>query len=92
MLKSPHRSNSLLTVPRRLHQCLCMVEDVLKPPTTTPKDLATDRSKAVILVYTCFVLVGVGVSCHILYSIASYSYVRFSELITSVGKERDFLS
>ena len=33
-------------------------------------------------------LFGVGVSCHILYSIVSYLYVSYSESITSVGEER----
>ena len=33
-------------------------------------------------------LIGVGVSCRISYSIVSYLYVSFSGLITSVGEER----
>ena len=35
---------------------------------------------------------GVGVSCHILYSIVSYLYVNCSVSITSVGEERADLS
>ena len=38
--------------------------------------------------YSYFVLIGVGVSCHISYSDVSYLYVSFSGLITSVGEER----
>ena len=41
-----------------------------------------------------FVLIGVGVSCGILYSIVSYLFVSFSGLITSVverERERFFL-
>ena len=37
-------------------------------------------------------LLGVGVSCHILYSIDSYSYVSCSRPITSVGEERELIS
>ena len=33
-------------------------------------------------------LFGVGVSCHIVYSIVSYLYVSYSEPSTSVGEER----
>ena len=33
-------------------------------------------------------LIGVGVLCLISYSIVSYLYVSFSELVTSVGGER----
>ena len=39
-----------------------------------------------------FVLIGVGVSCHILYSIISNLYVSCSRLITSVGEERANIS
>ena len=35
-----------------------------------------------------FGVFGVGVSCRILYSIVSYSYVSCSGTITSVGEER----
>ena len=37
-------------------------------------------------------LFGVGVSCRILYSIVSYLYVNCSGSVTSVGKERAYLS
>ena len=37
-------------------------------------------------------LFGVGVSCHILYSIVSYLNVSCSGLITSIGEERANLS
>ena len=51
-------------------------------------ELATHRSKAMILVYFKFRLFGVGVSCRILYSIVIYLYVSCNGLITSVGEER----
>ena len=59
--------------------------DVLKPPGSL---LATDRSKAVVLVN----VFGVGVSCRILYHFVVYLYVSGSGLITSVGEERANLS
>ena len=34
-----------------------------------------------------FMLIGVGVSCRISYSIVGYSYVRFSESITPVRED-----
>ena len=37
-------------------------------------------------------LLSVGVSCRISYSIVSYLYVSFSGLITSVGEERAYFS
>ena len=56
--------------------------------------LATNRSKAMILVQLLLyvILIGVGVSCRILYSIVSYLYVSCSGSITSVGEERANLS
>ena len=62
----------------------------LSPP--PPRYLATNRSKAVILV--CFLLnvFGVGVSCRILYSFVGYLYVSCSGSISSVGEERANLS
>ena len=39
-----------------------------------------------------FMLIGVGVSCHILYSIISNLYVSCSRLITLVGEERANIS
>ena len=38
-----------------------------------------------------FVIIGVGVSCRIFYSVVSYSNVSFSRLITSVGEGRAFI-
>ena len=64
------------------------MEDVLKPPWK----LATDRYKAVILVYFLSNVFGVCVSCRILYFIVSYLYVSCSGSITSVGEERANLS
>ena len=61
----------------------------LSPPTSL---LATDRSKAVVLVLFLLNVFGVGVSCHILYSFVAYSYVSGSGSITSVGEERANLS
>ena len=54
--------------------------------------LATDRSKAVVLVYFLLNVFGVGVSCRNLYYFVAYLYVNGSELITSVGEERATLS
>ena len=65
------------------------MEDVLKPPGSL---LATDRSKAVVLVKFLLNVFGVGVSCGILYSYVVYLYVSRSESITSVGEERANLS
>ena len=65
--------------------CICAVEDVLKPPGSL---LATDRSKAVVLVWFLLNVFGVGVSCRKLYSFVVYLYVDGSGSITSVGEER----
>ena len=64
---------------------VCMI----KPPGSL---LATDRSKAVVLVYFLLNVFGVGVSCRYLYSFVVYLYVNGSESITSVGEERAILS
>ena len=60
------------------------MEDVLKPLGSL---LATDRSKAVVLVLFLLYVFGVGVSCRILYSFVIYLYVSGSGSITSVGEE-----
>ena len=65
------------------------MEDVLKPPGSL---LATDRSKAVVLVWFLLNVFGVGVSCRKLYSFVVYLYVDGSGSITSVGEERANLS
>ena len=54
--------------------------------------LATDRSKAVVLLLFLLNVFGVLVSCYILYSFVVYLYVNGSESITSVGEERASLS
>ena len=54
--------------------------------------LATDRSKAVVLVWFLLNVFGVGVSCRKLYYFVVYLYVDGSGSITSVGEERDNLS
>ena len=61
------------------------MEVVLKSPGSL---LATDRSKAVVLVWFLLNLFGVGISCRNLYSFVVYLYVCGSESITSVGEER----
>ena len=61
------------------------MEDVLNPPGSM---LATDRSKAVVLV-KCF---GVGVWCRNLFSFVVNLYVNGSGSTTSVGEERASLS
>ena len=53
---------------------------------------ATDRSKAVVLVWFLLNVFGVGVSCRKLYSFVVYLYVDGSGSITSVGEERANLS
>ena len=59
------------------------MQDVLKPPGSL---LATDRSKAVVLVKFLLNVSGVGVLCRNLYSCVVYLYVSGSGSITSVGK------
>ena len=61
----------------------------LSPPGSL---LATDRSKAVVLVYFLLNIFGVGVSCRTLYYFVVYLYVNGSGSITSVGEERANLS
>ena len=58
----------------------------LSPP------LATDCSKAVVLVKFLLNVVGVGVSCRTLYSFVVYLYVNGSGSITLVGEKRANLS
>ena len=65
------------------------VEGVLKPPGSLQ---ATDRSKAMVLVWYLLNVIGEGVSCRILYSFVVYLYVSGSRSITSVGKKRVNLS
>ena len=60
------------------------MEDDLKPPCSL---LATDRSKAVVLVWFLLNVFGVGASCTYLYSFVAYLYVNGSGSITSVGEE-----
>ena len=71
------------------------LEDVLKPPPPPPPPgslLATEHSKAVVLVWFLLNVFGVGVSRRNLYSFVVYLYVSGSGSITSVGKERANLS
>ena len=65
------------------------MEDVLNPPGSL---LATNRSKAVVLVYSLLNVFGVCVSCRNLYSFVVYLYVSGSGSITSVGEESANLS
>ena len=65
------------------------MEDVLKPPGSL---IATDRSKAVVLVKLLLNVFGVGVSCRKLYYFVVYFYVNSSGSITSAGEERANLS
>ena len=68
---------------------VCAQWRILKPPGSL---LATDRSKAVVLVFLLNVF-GVGVSCRNLYHFVVYLYVKGkSGSITSVGEERANLS
>ena len=62
---------------------------VLKPPGSL---LATDRSKAVVLVKLLLNVFGVCVSCRGLYSLVVYLYVNGSGSITSGWEERANLS
>ena len=63
---------------------VCAQRMILKPSGSL---LATDRSKAVVLVYFLLNVFGVGVSCRNLYSFVEYLYVNGSGSITSVGEE-----
>ena len=65
------------------------MEDVLKPPGSL---LATDRSKAVVLLFFLLNVFGVGVSYRTLYCFVVYLYVNGSGSITSVGEKRANLS
>ena len=65
---------------------------ILKPPPPPCSLLATDRSKAVVLVKFLLNVFGVGVSCCNLYSFVVYLYVNGSGSITSCGEERATLS
>ena len=58
----------------------------------SPRYLATNRSKAVILLQFLFVFYGVSVSCCIVYSSVGYLYASGNEPITSVGEKRANLS
>ena len=53
---------------------------ILKPPSGSL--LATDRSKAMVLVYFLLIFFGVGVSCRNLCSFVVYLYVNRSGSIT----------
>ena len=53
--------------------------------------LATDRSKAVVLVEFLLNVFGVGVSCRNLHSFVVTLYVNGSGSITSVGEERELI-
>ena len=64
---------------------VCAQWGVLKHPGSL---LATDRSKAAVLVYFLLNVFGVGVSCRNLCSFVVYLYVNGSGSITSVGEER----
>ena len=68
---------------------VCAKWSILKPPGSL---LATDRSKAVVLVKFLLNVFGVGVLCRKLYSFVVYLYVNGSGSITSVGEERANLS
>ena len=63
----------------------------LSPPTPGSL-LATDRSKAVFLVYFLLNVFGVRVLCRNLYSFVVYLFVNGSGSVTSVGEERANLS
>ena len=68
---------------------ICAHWRILKLPGSL---LATDRSKAVVLVSFLLNVFEVGVSCHNLYSFVVYLYVNGSGSITSVGEVRANLS
>ena len=62
---------------------------MLKPPPPGSL-LATDRSKAVVLMWFILNVFGVGVSCRNLCSFVVYLYVNGSGSITSAGEERAY--
>ena len=66
------------------------MEDVLQP--LPPSNLlATERSKAVVLVWFLLNVFGVGVSCRNLFSFVVYLYVNGSGSTTSVWEERELV-
>ena len=67
---------------------MCAVKDPLAPRSL----LATDGSKAVVLVLFLLNGFGVGVLCRNLYYFVGYIYLNGSGSITSVGEERANLS
>ena len=68
---------------------VCAQWRILKPPGSL---LATDRSKAVVLVLFLLIVFGVGVLCRNLYSFVVNLYVNGSGSITSVVEEKANLS
>ena len=68
---------------------VCAQWRILKPPGSL---LATDRSKAAVLVLFLLNVFGVGVSCRNLNSFVVYLYVNGSGSITLVGEEKANLS
>ena len=79
----------LWTTPKSRAKVCAQLRMSLSPPGSL---LATDRSKAVVLVYFLLNVFGVGVLCRNLYSFVVYLYVNGSGSITSVGEERTNLS
>ena len=79
----------VLRVTTKSRAKVCAQWRILKPPGSL---LATDCSKAVVLVKFLLNVFGVGVSCCNLYSFVVYLYVNGSGSITSVGEERANLS
>ena len=82
-------TNKRKTIPKSRAKVYAQWRMSLSPPGSL---LATDRSKAVVLVKFLLNVFGVGVSCRKLYSFVIYLCVNGSGSITSVGEERANLS
>ena len=79
----------VLSITPKSRTNVCAQWMILKPPGSL---LATDRSKAVVLVSFLLNVFGVDVWCRSLYYFVVYLYVNGSGLITSVGEEGANLS
>ena len=90
------KSMSLVLVVTVCSHCLLFPLEVapsaVEDPYAPGSLLATDCSKAVVLVLFLLNVFGVGVSCRNLYYFVVYLYVNGSGSITSVGEERANLS
>ena len=88
-MRTEHKMFLVLRITPKSRGKVCAQRRILKPPGSL---LATDRSKAVVLMLFLLNAFGVGESCRNLYSFVVYLYVNGSGSIASVGEERAKLS